>query len=657
MLSFFRRLLKSRIGILVTLAALGVIALAFAAGDITGLRMGNSVLKDTGDAVVVVGKQKITETDVTERAKLMLQDARSRNPNADMAGFIAAGQLERAVNDLIDEAALDAFAERNGMVISKRAVDGEIASLPYFQGPDGKFSQAAYQRQLNESRITDEQLRGRVRRMIIQRWMLSSIVGGGAQHVPAGVALPYASLLLERRQGNVAFVPTAAMNPGAQPDDKALQQFYKDHIAAFTVPARRVVRYAPISVTQLQAQSAPTDAEIAQAFQQQAKRFAATEKRKLSQVIVADQATADKIAKSTQPLADAAKAIGLSATPFDGIEKADFAKRTNQSLADAVFAAKQGATIGPIRSAVGYTIVRVEGVTAVPAKTLEQAKPELVTELTQQKALATLTSIQNSLNEGLDQEETFDQLVRRGNGKLQARETPPLLPNGVNPDDPKAQPDPLLATVLKAAFLAEPNDQPQVVPYGQDGFALVSLVRVVPATPKPFAEVRDLVLRDYMIDKGHKAAHDMAQAIVNNVQRGTPLAQALSAAGAKLPASKSFDLTRQQMEEARAQLAQNRQPLPPQITMAFSMAAGKAKLVEAPNREGFYIVVLDKIEPGDATGRQDLIDAQRAQLGQLVGGEYAQQFLLALRKEVEIKRNQAAIDRIRATLAGQSSAN
>ena len=37
MLSFFRRLTKSRFGVIITFGILGVIALAFAAGDMTGL--------------------------------------------------------------------------------------------------------------------------------------------------------------------------------------------------------------------------------------------------------------------------------------------------------------------------------------------------------------------------------------------------------------------------------------------------------------------------------------------------------------------------------------------------------------------------------------------------------------------------------------------
>ena len=65
--------------------------------------------------------------------------------------------------------------------------------------------------------------------------------------MPAQVALPYASLLLERRAGSVAFVQTKSMDPGPAPTDQQIQQYYAQNRARYTVNERRVARYATIA--------------------------------------------------------------------------------------------------------------------------------------------------------------------------------------------------------------------------------------------------------------------------------------------------------------------------------------------------------------------------------------------------------------------------
>ena len=62
MLQFFRRFTKSRFGLIAVFLFLGVMALAFAVGDITGLR---STEGGTGGNVIAqVGNRKVTDTDV-----------------------------------------------------------------------------------------------------------------------------------------------------------------------------------------------------------------------------------------------------------------------------------------------------------------------------------------------------------------------------------------------------------------------------------------------------------------------------------------------------------------------------------------------------------------------------------------------------------------
>ena len=90
--------------------------------------------------------------------------------------------------------------------------------------------------------------------------MLTPVAGNS--RVPLGVATPYASMLLEARQGEVALVPASAFRAGLTPTDADLQRFYAENKARYTVPEQRVLRIAAIGPDQVAAVAA-TDQEIA----------------------------------------------------------------------------------------------------------------------------------------------------------------------------------------------------------------------------------------------------------------------------------------------------------------------------------------------------------------------------------------------------------
>lgn len=650
MLSFFRRIIYSRVGVVVTLGVLVLIALAFAAGDITGLRApGQAGLK--GDEIARVGKARLTDIELRDRVRLALDGARQSNPAMDITQFLSLGGFESILNQMIDSLAIEQFGMKSGLMVSKRMVDGEIASIPAFQGLSGKFDQKTYEALLQQRHVTDAQLRDDLRREIYRQWLLAPTQG--AALAPRELALPYASLLLERRHGTIAFLPGQSFGPGPAPTEAELTAFYNSHRAAFTIPERRVIRYAVVLPDRVKAQSVPSEAEIQAAYKAAGSRFAATEKRTIRQVVSFDQNAANALAakvKAGTSIADAAKQAGLEPTTLTSVEKADYARQSSDAVANAAFGAEKGAVVGPVRSQLGWHVLVVDSIEKIAGKTLEEARPTLVTELTQRKAADALSKIQEALDDGINDNSTFDELV--SDQKLTAERTPAMLPNGGNPDDPNWKaPDINLQPILRAGFASAIDDDPQVVSLGQDGsFALIKLEKIVPPTPRPLSAVRDVVTKQFLTDRALKAAREAAVKLVAAANGGKPLAQAVQAAGVQGAKVDPVAFT-------RAQLAAAGDRVPPPVTLMFSMAAGKAKLVEAPDRSGYFVVHLDQIENGDASKRPEVIaDAQRG-LGGAMGRELTEQFVGAMNRDVKVTRNEAAIKRVRDELSGQGAAN
>lgn len=643
MLSFFRRMINSKVGIVVTFIVLGIIALAFAGTDISRVGGGGSTV-GSGDVASVDG-QKITTADLKQRANSAIESARQRDPTLTMASFLEQSGLESILEQITNSIALVRFGHDAGMAASKRSVDGQIAGIPGLQGPTGKFDPAIYQRLLAQRHLTDAQVRGDIASETIGQFLLAPVIS--ARQVPQQLALPYASLLLEHRKGQIGFVPTRAFDDGKAPTDAELADFYKRHVARYTLPERRMMRYAVVTPDMMGTKAVPTDADIAQAYKDSGNRYAATEHRSVTSVIVADQTGANAIAakaKAGTGIADAAKAAGLESRQSKDLDKAGLATAASQPLADAAFAAAQGTVVGPIRTPLGWAVAKVDAVTAVPGKTLAQATTEIRDALAKTKLTAALSAARDSVDNALSSNATFDEIVK--DQKLTPMATPALTAQGTDPEHPDQKVDPKLSQVVQAGFQAEEGDAPQIVPLGEDNsFALVGLARIVPAAPRPLATIHDQVVADFRTDRSMQAARAVAKAIVAKVDQGAALTAAMSGAGKPLPPVRPIEAT-------RAQLAANPRGAPPPLVLMFSMARGSAKMLEAPNNTGWFVIKLDDVTPGDARGKANVISAARNDIARTVGREYAQQFAKAMRDAVGVKTDPAAVAKVKADLAG-----
>ena len=646
MISFIRRFITNPIGAAVALGFVALMGLIFVMSDRAGLSGSSGAAK--GDVAVTVGKTTITVAELRAAAQRDVDQYRAQNPGLDMAGFVAGGGFDATLEHMIDSAAFRAYATQQGMVVSKKSIDGIIASQPGLAGLDGKFDPKKYEAALQQIGSTDAQIREDLTDQVVTRHLVIPTVG--ATQVPVQLALPYSSLLLEQRRGIIGFIPTQAVPVGPAPTDAELTTYYNRNVARYRVPERRILRYAFVNPTTVAAQVTPTEAEIAAAYKAQSAKYAPADLRTLVQVVVADQTAAAALATKVRggtPIEAAARAAGLEPATVIDVQKDAFAKQSSAEVANAAFAAKVGDVVGPIRGPLGFVVVKVQKQRTQAAKSLAEATPELKADLVKQKTGTVLGTMRASFDDALAKDH-FDGLVAKN--KLNALRTPAVLASGIDPDAPTVKPDPALAQVVAAGFAAQVGDDAQTVPLSQDGsFALVQLEKVVPAAPPPLTLIRDVIAHDFTIDRAQRAARQVAATVVANANKGMPIAQALSATGLKLPATRPI-------AGPRAQLLANPRAVPPPLALLFAMAQGTTKLLEAPEKAGFYIIHLDTIVPGNASGNAKVIAGTRADIGKVIGREYAAAFGKAVQQAIGVTRNAAAIAKLKADLAGGASA-
>jgi peptidyl-prolyl cis-trans isomerase D len=644
MLNSFRRLSNSKIGLIV-LAILGaMIGLGFVMMDMQNITGGMGGARS--DTVAEVGRHRIGYVELQDRVRRAFEAARQQQPELTMAEFVRQGNVDQILQQLTDGAALEQFAKKQGFGVSRQMEDAQIASAPAFRGLNGKFDQSAFEAFLYRQRVSEKQIRADLGRDLYLTQLLVPVTGSSL--APATLTLPYASMLLEQRSGRAQFVPVSAMKAPA-PTDAELQAYYRKNVARYTVPERRVARYALIKRADFEAASQPTEAEIAEAYQAKKADYAPKETRTITQVILPNEAPARDLAAKVAAgasMAEAARALGLESVTLNDQTQSAYADASSAAIAAAVFATPQGKVAAPARSGLGWHVARVDKITAVPGKTLDQVRGELTAQLVKVKTDQTLADAIAKIEDTIADGSTFDEVVAAA--KLTPATTPALLNDGRNPDAPDAAVAPELPGVMKSAFGMEVGDDPvteQVVP--DQIFAVVKTDSVVPATPRPLASIRDKVAADFNAERALAASHKAADAIAAKVNAGTAFAQAVGSAGVALPAPTTLGGRRGELLRTGAQPQ-------PQMEALFALTRGKARVVEAADNSGWYVVALDGIVAGNAQGQPELIEATRAQFSPVLGQEYGQQLAAAARKAVGVEINPAAVARLKAELIGSA---
>src|SRR3546814_6449169 len=100
MISIIRRMVNSKIGLVLTFLVLGIAALAFAAGDISG-GGGTFSLGGNNGTVAQVGRARLTANDLQSRPDLVFDRQRQQSPDLDMSSFLAAAAVEAILSQLI----------------------------------------------------------------------------------------------------------------------------------------------------------------------------------------------------------------------------------------------------------------------------------------------------------------------------------------------------------------------------------------------------------------------------------------------------------------------------------------------------------------------------------------------------------------------------
>lgn len=643
MIQFFRNLFSSKIGAVFALLFVVLIFFAFALADINA----PGGMFSSSTSLASVGGEEIREDQITDLMNRQLQQIRQTQPGVDMNMIIDQGAIDEAIEFFARVVAMRQFAEEHGLTLTKALVDARIASDPAFRGLTGEFDENTFRQVIAAQNMSEAQLREQLGMNLIDRLVLSPV---RSAFVSEAVARPIARLFFEQRQGRITAIPAAAMPQGDPPTNEQLNRYYRDNIGRYTLPERRAVRYAIFS-RDLIPEVTPTEEQVRTYFRDHQDEYGGTQSRSLHQVILPSEEAARAFYRAVNggtDFAAAARERGFSpsSTAVANVGREAFARQTNDAVARAAFAAEEGALVQPVRSNLGWHVIRVDTVTRRDATSLASARPAIMQALGEQLNEEALANFYVEIETAISDGASFEEVVQSKG--LTIRTTPLLTPAGQSPTRPEYRPNPELGPILQLAFQMDEDEDPQLVEVeAEQRFALVDVTQIAQTAPQPLARIREDVADQYILERANRRARRVADGIVEKVNDGTSLAEAVRAAGVSLPAP-------EQVSMSRAQLLQLGENIPAPLELLFRMATDTAKLVRLPLDRGWFIVVLDSIENPSETLPPELVTQTRDQFAEITANEYAQQFVNAVLADYPLERNEEAIAALGARLTGRA---
>ena len=317
-------------------------------------------------------------------------------------------------------------------------------------------------------------------------------------------AARYAQAVPEERKITYFAFSESQIPGGVQPpNQQAVQQYYNEHVADYSVPEQAKSRHILISV--------PPNAD--------AKTDAAA-KAKAEMVLKQLQAGGDwsKLAKqySDDP---GSKDMG---------GELGFAQRGKMVPAfdNAIFTQKIG-DIAMVKTNFGYHIVQVEERQQAHTQPLTEVQATIVAALTRQ----TETAAQDNYAQQLTSESIKSGLEKTAAAHhLDLVTTNPVAHDGVI----AALPD--SSQILAKAFEAKQGDPPQSAPTGE-GYAIFQVTGIVPAHAPEFADWKSHVLDDYRQEQLPVLLSQKTKALADQAKATNDLAKAAKAVGATVKTS------------------------------------------------------------------------------------------------------------------------
>ena len=457
---------------------LGLLMLALAGFGVTSFTGGSSQIGRVGTAEITAEEYfRALENEIRARS------AQTGTP-ARFADLQAEGVDLAIRNALIARAALLSEATEMGVSVGDETIALQIRSDTNFHAGSG-FSREAYEFALERSGQTPAEYEETVRSDITRALLQVAVIGG--IEAPDLLADALTARETERRDFTIAIVgPDALDGALPEPTEAELLAFFEANGEEFTRPEVRRISYAWLTPEMIQDSVDVPEEDIQQLYDTRLEDFIRPERRLVERLVFPDT----EAAEAARAALDGGEADfdslvegrGLTLNDVDlGVVARD---DLSADASEAIFAEDAADVVGPVDSAFGPALFRINGILDATEVTLEEARADLRDELAADAALRVILEefqvIDDALAGGAEIEDLADETLMEL-GRIDFDET---SEDGIAAYE----------SFREAAVLAAEGDFPEALELADGGVFALRLDEVVPPRLPLLSDVEEEVV-------------------------------------------------------------------------------------------------------------------------------------------------------------------
>lgn len=536
------------------------------------------------------------------------------------------GLQSTVLDALLEQAALDNETRALGISIGDTAVLERLVQTPGFQNLDGSFDQEAYNFALENAGLSPSDYEDIVRkdgaRVLLEAAIASGLQSGHTQ------AKSLLSFDRETRDFDwIALTPEDLETPIPSPTQAQIQSHYDANPETYTAPLTRDITYVWLNPEALLDKTDINEAQIKEAYDLQHDRFNKPERRSLERLVFETEEAAlaarNTLDAGAATFDDLLSERGLTTADVDLGEVAF--DEISKTAADVVFATDDTGVVGPVNSALGPSLFRINAILTEDITPLEEARPEIMAELAGDAARRMVSDAITDIDDMLAAGATLEELAKETDMELGT------IAFSAETEDGIAAYENFRTIAAKTSL----GDFPELHDLADGGVFALRVDTIKDPSIRPLHEIKDRVREDWKAAETLRQLKKVAETVKTSMESGAEL-----------------DSHTPQSAHRVQRFGYIENTSPNLIRDMFNTQINEARIVA--DDTGVWVAKLNKINTFDEVSdeNQALLRSLNQQLDVQISNDLLGAFAEALQTEAGVTLNQPIITQINTQLTG-----
>ena len=476
---------------------------------------GVSSLRNSNKKLAEIGTEKITvQSFLTAFDRAMTRQRALTDKPFSVGDALKAGLVRRVLDDAVSRAVSRQTVKGLNIVVTDDDVRAFIFSNPQFAGYNGAFDRNAFHEYLRKMQQSEKEYVSDLKNSLEAQKIFHAVQS--VRIAPKTTTETMYRLANEKRSADIIYIRENDVKIPAKPSKEELTDLYQSLADTLVAPEYRRLSIMYLTVEDAEKNIPVTDDILKDLYEQNKESFVTEETRFVNQMLFETQADADKAAgelKKGKPFKRVAETVAGQTeeqTVLGEVVKAGLLSE----IAEPVFEAGKGETVGPIKTAFGWQILQVEKITPKKETSFKQAKAKLAKDYKTARAYDVLSDtvirIEDMLGEGQSMED-----VASKNGLL--------IKNYAFADmaglDENAESVGLDAEILSTAFFLEENQVSPLIE-NKNGYFAVRVDEIREPQTKSFEKAQKELKQIWEKNLREVKAREMSEKVKAQAEKG-----------------------------------------------------------------------------------------------------------------------------------------